>query len=64
MKTNVKFICIKFPPNGNFNLNSIYEAQHGWFNADAGETELRIWDENNKCYRFRDYSWLEYFKEF
>ena len=45
-------------------MYSVYEGYEGWYDAEAGETEMRIWDNNGKCCRFRDYVWLKYFKEF
>ena len=62
MNINLKFKCIKVPTIGNFDMYSVYEGCEGWYDADAGETELRILD-NGKCCRFRDYVWLQYFKE-
>ena len=34
------------------------------YDIEAGETEMRIYDNDDKCCRFRDYEWLTYFKEF
>jgi len=64
MDINLKFKCIKVPTIGSFDIYSVYEGYEGWYDADAGETEMRIWDNNCKCCRFRDYDWLQYFKEF
>ena len=63
MRINLNFKCIKVPKIGSFDIYSTYEGYEGWYDAEAGETELRIWDNNKKCCRFRDYEWLEYFKE-
>ena len=63
MGKNLKYKCIKVPSKGNFDIYSEYEGYIGWYDADSGETELRIWDNDEKCCRFRDYCWLEYFKE-
>ena len=61
MKINLKFKCIKIPSKGKFDMYSVYE---GWYDAEAGEIEMRIYDNDDKCCRFRDYEWLTYFKEF
>lgn len=46
---------------GKFDMYSVYE---GWYDVEAAETEMRIYDNDDKCCRFRDYEWLTYFKEF
>lgn len=64
MKINLEFKCIKIPSKGKFDMYSVYEGYEDWYDADAGETEMRIYDNDDKCCRFRDYDWLQYFKEF
>ena len=61
MKINLEFKCIKIPSKGKFDMYSVYE---GWYDVEAGETEMRIYDNDGKFCRFHDYEWLTYFKEF
>lgn len=42
----------------------MYSVYEGWYDAEAGEIEMRIYDNDDKCCHFRDYEWLTYFKEF
>ena len=68
MRNNIKLKCVNIPlkngyTHGSWNIGFIYNAYEGWYDADAGETEMRIYDNNNICCRFRDYSWEKYFKE-
>ena len=33
----------------------MYSVYEGWYDAEAIEIEMRIYDNDNKCCRFRDY---------
>ena len=63
MRNNIKFKCIASPAKGNFIVGKIYNACEGWYNADDGEIEMRVYDDNDNCYRFRDFNWTKYFEE-
>ena len=63
MRNNIKLKCIVASPKGEFNIGKIYEAYSGWYDADEGETEMRVYDNIKVCRCFRDYEWLQYFEE-
>jgi len=63
MRSNVKLECIIVPNKGSFVVGNTYIGFDHWYNADAGETEMVITDDNNNLQKFRDYEWYKYFRE-
>lgn len=63
MRNNIKLKCIASPVKGKFIVGKIYNACEGWYDADAGEIEMRVYDDNDYRCRFRDFDWTKYFEE-
>ena len=63
MGNTINLKCLVAPTKGEFNVGKIYEAYSGWYDADAGETEMRVYDNIKVCRRFRDFDWMQYFEE-
>ena len=68
MRKKFTLRCINTPlkndyTHGSWTVGKLYTGYETWYDADAGETEMVIDDDNDISCRYRDYNWRRYFEE-
>jgi hypothetical protein len=65
MRKDLKFRCHAVPAGtiGLYTVGKVYDGYEGWWDAETGETCIRIYTNFGKYHSFRDNNWNKYFEE-